>query len=103
MYAPYIVKINPEKIATVILSELVSEIMEVIFIGGESECIQANEYYSISWRKLCRKVSSILNSQFLYEQEEKKFKSIQKLYDYIMNYELKKSSFSADDLNEPEL
>lgn len=34
MYASFIVKINPEKIATVILSELVSEIMEVIFIGG---------------------------------------------------------------------
>ena len=42
MYAPFILKINAENIATIILSELVSEMMQVIFVGGETECIQAN-------------------------------------------------------------
>ena len=86
-------KLNPEKIASLAMSELMKLIMGTLFqnSGGRpgsnssfsDEFLDAHEFIGINWKTLCTSISKMVNAQCVYEKEEKEFKEAQKIHDKL--------------------
>lgn len=88
IYAEYFLKVSPEKMATLALSELMKAIIKQVHRTEGNEMA----YGVIPAGNLFEKIGELVNCEIIFQRESREFKNHQKALERKRNEEIKKAS-----------
>lgn len=86
-YGKYLLQINPEKIATTAIAQLIICIFQEIYKQGSVDLFDLQLFEGIEEKKYLTRVLNSLESEIVFQRQEKAFKDCQKEYDSIIKKE----------------